>query len=271
MQHVKKPALFAATVTLASFAATATLASSLMVDRGLPNANLNNDAGSDRSNVSWGFNGDYASGDTFSLGTNGVSYQVDKLSVWITAGAPGGQLEDRLKDLSLYVGSDTTADAALTKMKSTTITGNASSNADVQISQVTYPGGEDYQGSSGSYIQIYQVDFLNLGILKGDDYVFSVWGDPTDGSYPTFLHASNAGLGGVTADGSDDLYSWLYFNGSDRSEVYYGGAVDSNGYGWDKSSDINIQVYATEVPIPASLPLLALALGGGALVSRRRR
>ena len=58
-------------------------ASTLVVDRGLPAENLNNAAGSNRSNVAWGFNGAFHTGDTFSLPSTGnsalPSWRVDKL------------------------------------------------------------------------------------------------------------------------------------------------------------------------------------------------
>ncbi|MBK6722144.1 MAG: hypothetical protein IPG58_02350 [Acidobacteria bacterium] len=51
---------------------------SLVFDRGLPTANLNNAAGANRSNVAWAFDGDYITGDDFSFGTVGEKWLITK-------------------------------------------------------------------------------------------------------------------------------------------------------------------------------------------------
>ena len=56
----------------------------LLLDRGLPTANLNNDAGASRSNVQWAFGSDaqgmWLAGDDFTLGGQG-NYNVTTISV----------------------------------------------------------------------------------------------------------------------------------------------------------------------------------------------
>nr|WP_274521987.1 MULTISPECIES: PEP-CTERM sorting domain-containing protein [Ectothiorhodospira] len=51
--------------------------------------------------------------------------------------------------------------------------------------------------------------------------------------------------------------------------------VDSDGFGWDKSSDINIRVYAehvrTDIPEPGSLLLMGMGILGLLSAMRRRR
>ncbi len=77
-----RKALLISAVLLLLCGATAANAD-LLVDRGLPTANLNNAAGSDRSNVCWastdpgGF-----TGDDFTIGTVGQTYRVDSITVW---------------------------------------------------------------------------------------------------------------------------------------------------------------------------------------------
>ena len=251
-------------------------ASTLVVDRGLPDSNLNNAAGPDRSNVAWDFLGAYASGDTFSLPSTGDAsapvWRIEKLTTWFIAGSPNPldnfQLDSRFSEISLFLGSDNGTGSSVDRVANSKITGNTAGAANVTITPLTYNGGLDYQGSSGSDIQIWQVDFTNLGKFSAGDYLFSVTGSPDSENF--FNHASNAALGGVTADGADDQYAWFSGSASDTS-LTYGGIFDSNGNGWDKSSDINIQVTATPVPLPAAAWLLLTAFGGLGFAARRRK
>ena len=54
---------------------------SLVFDRGLPTANLNNAAGANRSNVAWAFDGDYITGDDFSFGTVGEKWLLSLIHI----------------------------------------------------------------------------------------------------------------------------------------------------------------------------------------------
>ena len=56
-------------VLLASAGGALASGGSLVVDRGLPTANLNNAAGADRSNVAWSNGNDWVSGDSFTVGS----------------------------------------------------------------------------------------------------------------------------------------------------------------------------------------------------------
>ena len=258
-------------------------ASTLVVDRGLPDTNLNNAAGGARSNVAWGFTPPdsddpnapttkFQSGDTFSLPSTGnanlPSWRIDKLSAWFIAGSTGDDvdpLEDRFSDISLFLGSGNTID----KVASSSITGDVADASNVTISKVTYTGGADYQGSSGNFIQLWQVDFTDLGTFSAGNYAFSLAGLPDEKTI-LFNHASNAALGGVPADGADNQYAWLSGSAADSS-LTLGGFIDSDGNGWDKSSDINVQVYASPVPLPAAGWLLLTAFGGLGIAARRRK
>ena len=221
----------------------------IVFDRGLPTININDAAGADRSNVSWAFPSswggyNWAVGDDFTLAGSGT-YDVTDLRVWIVS-------DNAPSDLILFLGND--LDAAAVTPSSTTIT------------QVTYAGGATYQGQSGNYIPIYQVDFsLNWLVQGSQTYTFFVGGG--NGSYSPFLHSSNAARSGSTQQGADNLLGYLAY---DNSDVVQGiGPWDSNGDGWDKSSDVNVQVFAPEPSIITMLGCFAGAFGLLALKKRK--
>lgn len=256
---------FCGLVIVASLGTTV-YADQLVFDRGLPTANLNNAAGSSRSNVSWSDNQpnsnptDYRlPGDDFSLAANAT---VDDIRVWVVgAGVENpGYLPS---DLSLWGGN---AGSAISQI-STTYTST----------QVTYADGSSYQGNNGGYWNIYQVDFaVNLNLAAGQMYDFFVDqpyecdlpGSPCPDYANAFLHASNAALSGSTQQGADNEFLWLDVNTTNGNQTVQ--TWDSNGNGWDKSSDANVQVYAT--PEASSILLLATGLlSAGAFVKLRRR
>jgi hypothetical protein len=65
--------------------------------------------------------------------------------------------------------------------------------------------------------------------------------DKQDRIYPWFNLASNAPLSASRQDGADGLL--LLFDGGGK----FGSTFDSKGSGWDKSSDLNVQVVAHRV------------------------
>lgn len=262
---------------LALMPAASTTAQTLVFDRGLPDTNLNNVSGANRSNVAWGYGqsgaNDFTTGDDFVLPATGdaanPTWEVDTIRMWIIAGAAGDasfSLSQRFLDAELYVG--TGGGAVSLAQSGNFIGGNALDNADIVITPVQYSStpAEDYQTTSGAPAQLWQVDFTNLGLSvnPGELVQFFAFGNAVDpANRAWFNHASNAGLSGTTQDGADDLYSFIQIN--DLSNI---GSVDSNGNGWDKSSDINVQVFAKAVPAPGPA---ALAGAAGLLMLRRRR
>ena len=131
---------FVVTAVLALLCAGATVnASVLLVDRGLPTANLNNDAGADRSNVAWVFNGYTSStdywlvGDTFK-NTSAQTWSINTIQLWSM---------NPIVTASLWGGVDGSSIGVV--------------SASGVISGTTYADSTTYQGSSGSYRNLYRL------------------------------------------------------------------------------------------------------------------
>jgi len=215
----------------------------VLVDRGLPTANLNNTAGGNRSNVAWAFGATWATGDDFAVSS---ASEISTIRVWSVGGSTS--------NLAMYLYNEATS--AWTTYNNYTVT------------PTTYSGGSTYQGSSGSYISIYQLDFaVGITAAAGTKFDFAVLGDT---SVNTFLHASNASLSGSTQEGSDNLFYSL--DTTNLTGLTGWESCDSNQPGvWDKSSDINVQVLGTVVPEPATCIVWSLFGGIGVFAGWRRR
>lgn len=230
---------------------SAALASPILVDRGLPTANLNNAAGADRSNVAWVFGQSPSAtdywlvGDTFT-NTSSQNWLIDLIRLWAVGPATTAVLYGGVGNSAVNVVS----------------TGAVSG-------PVTYTGGSTYQGSGGSSIDMFQLDFaVNLALAPGETFSFFL--DGTGGRYVIpFAHASNAARSGSAQQGADGLML--------EANVVNGAVVpgsigpwSSQGYGWDKASDVNVQAFG-QVPEPSSIALMGAALLGAAAARRRRK
>jgi len=218
----------------------------LIFDRGLPSANLNNAAGASRSNVRWDPGATEMTGDDFTLAA-GRTYQVTTLRVWI---APGYDkmdpptLGDWYESIALYAGKAGGSIAVLSS--SSWSTGrDQPDDPSIQVKKVSYPQnpGSKYQNTVGDFYQVYEVAFTDLKwqVPGGTKFWFAVRGvgrpSPSPPSYyPWMNHASNGPLSGSPQDGADSYY--LVFDASGKLVE----SIDTSTSGWDKSSNINVQI-----------------------------
>lgn len=118
-------------------------------------------------------------------------------------------------------------------------------DASIQVKKVDYPQnpGSKYQNTAGDFYQLYEVAFTGLDwqVPGGAKYRFAVRGVSRGapaplGYYPWMNHASNAALSGSPQDGADSYY--LVFDASGKLVE----SVDSSTSGWDRTSNINVQI-----------------------------
>ena len=232
----------------------------MLFDRGLPTANLNNAAGANRSNVEWAFFADpstpadrYLVGDDFTIGGAG-NYLVSTLRVWSSSST----------DLSLWFGPE--GGSIVHLIGAPTVTA------------VTYANGSGYQGNSGNFGQLFQIDFSLDQVLSGTTtYQFFLDGpmEPAGGAPPytdinnAFLHSSNAALSGSTQQLADNLMLYGGSLGTGTPDIGTWSPLADGA--WDKTSDANVQIFGEQVPEPASLVLLGSGLIGVARTMRKRR
>jgi hypothetical protein len=218
----------------------------LVVDRGLPQANLNAASGDYRSNIRWSVYDSGFLGDDFTVGAAGENWVIDTVRVWTV---PGGNkvdpehLGDYYQDVRLYFGG-------LKEGLSPIVTGlltsgsNQASNPNIVISDATAGGAVPYE-DFGTNMRVWQIDFtqLNLSVQGGVKYSFGAWGlgrpvpNEADKTRPWFNVATNAPLAAARQDGADGEMLQFTSGGKFKS------AFDGKDAGWDKGSDINVQVF----------------------------
>jgi hypothetical protein len=221
----------------------------LVVDRGLPQANLNNSAGAYRSNIRWSSYESGFLGDDFTVGAAGESWVIDTIRVWTVPGVNASDTEhlgDFYQDVRLYFGGaeDGLSPIAVGLLKAGS---SEASNRNIVISDATASGAVPYD-DFGTNMRVWQIDFtqLNLSVQGGSKYRFGAFGlgRPSGHAGKTnawFNAASAADLAVAKQDGADGQML-LFTTGGKFKSVF-----DGKGAGWDKSSDIDVQVFAHRV------------------------
>lgn len=248
--------LAAAAIALSSTFGGLAVASPILVDRGLPTANLNNAAGVNRSNVAWALNppagsvpGNWVVGDSFT-NSSSQTWNIDRISMWTILNPTTTQLWGGLGGGAI-----------------------SSLAAGVISSPVFYADASTYQGTSGTFREMRQLDFaVNIMLAAGATYEFYL--DGTGSGFTVngnpFAHASNAALSGSTQDGSDNLMlGGQIVGGAFDTTTRFSWTSQAPGV-WDKTSDLNVQVFGNAVPEPTTFALAGLALAG-LVIARRRR
>lgn len=242
MGHMRRYSLTLLLVSLSSFAA----APSPVFERALPHANLNDSAGAARSNVRWTWYASGFVGDDFRIGNPGERWVIDRIRTWTVpahSGVDPDALGDFFQDVRLYIGS---AEEGLTPLVSGRVERGSSvtDNASIRLTRTTIPYDE-----FGREYRVWEVEFadLHIEVRGGEAQRFGVWGlgreipDANGKTYSWFNLASNAALSNSAVAGSDDLLLMFDPAGNFR------GSFDSTGKGWNKSSDINIEISARRV------------------------
>jgi len=222
----------------------------LVMDRGLPQANLNSASGDYRSNIRWSLYESGFLGDDFTVGAAGEHWVIDTIRVWTVPGITEKDPEhlgDFYQDVRLYFGEP---EGGLTPLVTGRLASgsNEISNPTILISDATATGGVPYE-EFGTNMRVWQIDFtqLNLKVQGGLKYRFASWGlgrpipNKVDKTYAWFNAASHAPLAVAKQEGADG--EMLLFTSGGK----FKGVFNGKGAGWEKASDIDVQVFGHRV------------------------
>src|ERR1035438_4061627 len=151
----------------------------LVVDRGLPQSNLNNASGTARSNVRFAGDNQGFVGDDFTIAATGERWVIDPIRTWAVPGYAetiAARLSDFYQDVRLYLGttsSDVTPVATAELAEGT----DEVSNPNIRVSDATSNGALLYD-DFGPPLHLWQIDFtnLNFAVRGGTRTRFGVWG-----------------------------------------------------------------------------------------------
>jgi hypothetical protein len=275
---VDRNRIFSRALSTALFlAASQFLSASVVFQFPLPTTNLNQAAGSNRSNASFSANsGDYA-GQDFTLTTSAV---INSLTVYVVANSPTSGTIDTLgqefTSISLYEGASTNG----TSFNPATLAATQNTAQLNAAPRVYYTGTTDYQtlNSGTTFFPMYSVTFtgLNWFVPSGQDTYFLV-GDTPVGGNSLFLSAS------TIPDPNSPLYSAFMEADSGFNPIgfdgCYSGPNQTGGQTTEPCTSTSIPNFNTNLavvnfiastPEPSTFGFLGLALAGFALKLRRK-
>jgi hypothetical protein len=252
-----------ALTTVGLTSACSLFATQLLIDRGLPTANLNNYAGANRANIAWTAdvytpNAYLLVGDSFQ-NTSASTWSIDTIRLWgvgplATVAVWGG-----------IAGSGVYGSTAGTISAATYAVNDAGGRNTFQIAgSVTAP-----------YRDLWQLDFaVNVTLAPGQTYDFFLDGTGNtesslvDGNplVVPYAHASNAALSGSTQQGADDMMLSATVQNGILGSI---NSTNSQGTFWDKPSDVNVQVFGTVPDGGTTATLLGGVLSALAVLRRK--
>jgi hypothetical protein len=253
-----RSAVLVAALTAALVAPAA--ASVVLLDRGLPTANLNDTAGSERSNVRW-WSGVYDSaadyrivGDSFTNTSTGT-WHITTLRMWVV---------DEFDTVQLFGGKAGSGSHAIVSTAFTRAAAPAL-YADGQTYTDAFPA-----ATAPNPWTIYEVDFaVDITLAAGETFEYFFDGESSLYAGAPMLHASNAARSGSAQEGANDLMLEARVLGGSLVSSSIVSWTSNDPASWDKASDFNVLVIGSAVSAPATLALALAALGLMAALRRR--
>ena len=251
--------------------------------------NINDAAGANRTNIAW-MNQDgssvpperFVNGDEFYAPPPAVlgTWIVRSVTVWSVATYPTETLGDEFSSVTLY-GGTSGVPMVVRSTGGLSAGSNTNSNPNITHTRVWYnPPTNDLQYAIGpvgeeTEFPIYMTTF-NLTtpwyVTPGSLVQLAVDGVGRAPDLNTFYgywfaHGCNAATCNVAMDDPDNLYFVMDTNNlADTAYAY----IDTNGNGWDKSTDLNMTITFEDVPEPATITLVGLGMLAFGMMRRRR-